>query len=156
VVGKELSLITIDDMRCEDVAEVLSIERVSFSTPWSEILFMNEIYKAGSFPKVARLHERVVGYLCANQVLDEGHILNVTVHPDYRFQGIASMLVRQVIQVFKARGCKSIYLEVRASNGPARRMYERSGFCAIATRKTYYTCPPEDAIIMARNLVGQD
>ena len=154
MVGKELSLITIDDMRCEDVAEVLSIERVSFSTPWSEILFMNEIYKAGSFPKVARLHERVVGYLCANQVLDEGHILNVTVHPDYRRQGIASLLICSMIRHLRDHRCNAIYLEVRASNEAARMMYERSGFAVTGVRKNYYTSPAEDGVVMVLRMTG--
>lgn len=154
--GNEVNSVTVEDMRPEDVAEVLSIENVSFSTPWSEILFMNEIYKPGSLPKVARIEGRVAGYLCVSHVLDEGHILNVTVHPDFRLRGIASLLVQHALRILGSKDCKKIFLEVRASNGAARALYERSGFCVIGTRKSYYTSPTEEAIIMARYLAPQD
>jgi ribosomal-protein-alanine N-acetyltransferase len=153
MVGKTLSQITIDDMRPEDVPEVLAVENVSFTTPWSETLFMNEIYKPGSLPQVARHGERVVGYICANRVLDEGHILNVTVHPDRRRQGIASLLISSMIRMLRESACKAIYLEVRTSNEAARKMYEQSGFRVIGTRKNYYTSPAEDALMMALHMM---
>jgi ribosomal-protein-alanine N-acetyltransferase len=146
--------ISIDDLRPEDIPEVLSIEQVSFSTPWSETLFMNEIYKPLSLPKAARQGEILVGYICANYVLDEGHILNVTVHPEYRRQGIARRLVRHVAALLAERGCRTIFLEVRASNEAAKVMYQRAGFSVIGTRKNYYTHPQEDALAMSLKLDG--
>ena len=148
MVGKALSQVRVDDMRPEDVTEVLSIEQISFTTPWSEILFMNEIFKPGSTPKVARLYDSIVGYICVNRVLDEGHILNVTVHPDYRRQGIASLLICSMIRYLREYRCNAIYLEVRASNAAARTMYERSGFTVTGVRKNYYTSPAEDGVVM--------
>ena len=97
MVGKELSGISIDDMKVVDLPEVLAIETASFTTPWSEILFRNEISKAISVSHVARKDGRVVGYLCANIILDEGHILNLSVHPEHRRLGIASVLIRDMI-----------------------------------------------------------
>jgi ribosomal-protein-alanine N-acetyltransferase len=140
--------IVIDDLKPEDIPDVLSIERVSYSTPWSEILFMNEIYKPLSLPKAARHGDKIVGYICANYVLDEGHILNVTVHPGHRRQGIAEGLVRHVTALFADRGCRAIFLEVRASNEAALAMYRRAGFSLIGARKSYYTHPVEDALTM--------
>ena len=152
MVGKSLSRIVIADLIPDDVAEVLAIETVSYTTPWSEILFMNEIYKSGSMPKVARFGESIVGYICAHRVLDEGHILNVTVHPGHRRQGIAAGLVAHMIWLFKEQGCRVIFLEVRISNEAALRMYEKTGFRPIAARKRYYTLPDEDAIVMSLTL----
>ena len=152
MVRKTVTEIVIGDMRPEDVPEVLAIERVSFTTPWSGTLFMNEIYKPLSLPKVARSGDKIVGYICANQVIDEGHILNVTVHPEHRGQGMAAELLRYMIGILADRGCTVIYLEVRISNEAALRMYEKAGFRIIAVRKGYYTSPEEDAVIMALHL----
>ncbi|HYQ48545.1 MAG TPA: ribosomal protein S18-alanine N-acetyltransferase [Thermodesulfovibrionales bacterium] len=152
MVRKTVMEFVIDEMRPEDVPEVLSIERASFTTPWSGTLFMNEIYKPLSLPKVARAGGRIVGYICANQVLDEGHILNVTVHPEHRGQGMAQEMVRHIVGLLEERSCTAIFLEVRVSNEAALRMYERAGFRMITVRKHYYTSPEEDAVIMALNL----
>jgi [ribosomal protein S18]-alanine N-acetyltransferase len=152
VVGKALKEILIRDLRPEDVSAVIAIEKASFTTPWSEILFMNEIFKPRSLPKAAMIAERLVGYICGNYVLDEGHILNVTVHPDFREQGIASLLVQDMVGLLKKEGCRTIFLEVRISNEAALRMYEKAGFSRIATRKAYYTLPVEDAVLMSLQL----
>ena len=136
------------DMMPLDVPDVLSIERVSFTTPWSATLFMNEIYKPLSIAMVARSGEDIVGYICADQVLDEGHILNVTVHPECRRRGMAAHMLAHVTGLLARRACKSIFLEVRISNRAALGMYEKSGFSMISVRKRYYTSPEEDAVIM--------
>ncbi|MBI5847826.1 MAG: ribosomal protein S18-alanine N-acetyltransferase [Nitrospirae bacterium] len=146
---KTLMDVLIRDLRPEDVPEVLAIERSSFSTPWSEILFMNEIFKPRSLPKAAAIGDMIVGYICANYLLEEGHILNVTVHPDFRKQGIASRLVHSMLDLLWEEGCRAIFLEVRQSNTAALRMYEKAGFGRISTRKAYYTLPVEDAVIMS-------
>jgi len=152
MVGKALTGFVMNDMRPEDVPEVLSIERASFTTPWSGTLFMNEIYKPLSVAKVMRSGENIVGYICADQVLDEGHILNVTVHPEHRRRGMAAHMVAHVIGLLAGRACKTIFLEVRISNEAALRMYEKSGFSMITVRKRYYTAPEEDAVIMKLQL----
>ncbi len=101
MVGKELNGIVIDDMKVEDLPEILSIENASFKTPWSETLFYNEIFKTISVSRVAKIDGKVVGYLCANVILDEGHILNLAVHPEYRSLGIASSLIKEMIDIMR-------------------------------------------------------
>jgi ribosomal-protein-alanine N-acetyltransferase len=152
MVGKSVTGFVMNDMRPEDVPEVLSIERASFTTPWSGTLFMNEIYKPLSVAKVVRSGENIVGYICADQVLDEGHILNVTVHSEHRRRGMAAHMVSHVIGLLAGRACKTIFLEVRISNEAALRMYEKTGFSMITVRKRYYTAPEEDAVIMKLQL----
>lgn len=136
-------------MREGDIPHVVQIERLSFPTPWSETSFLNEIYKLRSLARVAIFDEVIAGYLCAEQVLDEGHILNLAVHPDFRGMGVAKVLVKQVMEEMRQKGCRVLYLEVRSSNAIAKRLYERFGFRVIGTRKRYYVTPEEDAIIMA-------
>ena len=135
-----------------DLPEVVGIENISFTTPWSEILFFNEIYKQRSIARVALIDKRVIGYICANYVADEGHILNLAVHPDFRRKGIAKTLVENILEELKETDCRFLYLEVRASNNAARELYEGFGFSVVGTRKKYYNKPEEDAVIMSLRL----
>ena len=149
---KELSYMVINEMKVEDLPEIVAIETASFETPWSETLFYNEICKAIAVSRVARINGRVAGYLCANMIIDEGHILNLAVHPDHRRFGVASRLLKHMIDDMRARDCRSIFLEVRISNEPALKMYERFGFTLLGTRKAYYVSPVEDAVVMVLRL----
>jgi ribosomal-protein-alanine N-acetyltransferase len=153
MVRKELSGIVIDDMKVADLPEVLAIETASFKTPWSETLFYNEIFKAISVSRVAKINGKVVGYLSANIIIDEGHILNLAVHPEYRGLGIASCMIKEMLEIMKASNCRSVFLEVRISNKEARKMYEKFGFCLLGTRKNYYISPVEDAVVMVLRFI---
>ncbi len=135
-----------------DLPEVVGIENISFTTPWSETLFFNEIYKQRSIAKVAIIGEKIVGYICANYVADEGHILNLAVHPDFRGKGIAKTLVKNILGDLKETDCRFLYLEVRDSNNAAKELYGGFGFKVVGTRKKYYNKPEEDAVIMSLRL----
>src|SRR5574340_1214070 len=111
MVGKALRAICIDDMKVEDIPEIVSIENASFTTPWSETLFYNETRKPIAVSRVARLEGKIAGYLCANVILDEGHILNLAVHPRHRGLGIASSLISEMIEIMRDRDCRSVFLE---------------------------------------------
>ncbi len=152
MVKKELSDLLIDNMKVEDLPEIVSIETASFKTPWSETLFYNEICKTIAVSRVARIAGRVAGYLCANVILDEGHILNLAVRPQCRRLGIATSLIKEMIEIMRDRDCRSVFLEVRASNEQARIMYAKFGFSLLGTRKNYYISPVEDAVIMVLRL----
>jgi|MudIll2142460700_1097286.scaffolds.fasta_scaffold64829_2 ribosomal-protein-alanine N-acetyltransferase len=152
--GKELNRLLVDAMTVADLPEVLTIEKASFKTPWSETLFYNEIFKAIALPRVAKINGKVVGYLCANVIIDEGHILNLAVHPEYRGHKIASRLIQEVLETMRVGDCRSVFLEVRVSNEEAQKMYEKFGFGLLGTRKNYYLSPVEDAVVMVLRLEG--
>jgi ribosomal-protein-alanine N-acetyltransferase len=135
-------------MQPSDITEILEIERISFTTPWSELAFLNEMYDPHSIAKVAVLKNNITGYICVKQISDEGHILNLAVHPDFRRHGIATVLVGEVLDELREKGCKYLYLEVRVSNLAARKFYERFGFKVVGVRRKYYTSPEEDAVVM--------
>lgn len=135
-------------MKPEDVSEAVEIEKLSFSTPWSELSFYKEIYNPRSLCLVAETEEGVAGYICLSRIFDECHILNLAVHPLKRRQGIGSRLIREALNSDFISTCRYIYLEVRASNIPARRLYEKFGFRMVGIRRAYYVNPVEDAIIM--------
>ena len=147
-----MSEVLIRKMLVSDIPQVLQIEHISFSTPWSETAFFSEIYRPYSLSKIAALDENIIGYVCANYVIDEGHILNLAVHPDFRRSGVGTQLIEDLLEELKKTDCRYIYLEVRLSNLEARKFYERFGFRVIATRKNYYVSPNEDAIIMMHRL----
>jgi ribosomal-protein-alanine N-acetyltransferase len=139
-------------MQATDIPEVLKIERISFTTSWSENAFLKEIHKLYSLTKVAVLGDKVIGYICANYIMDEGHIMNLAVHHNFRRRGIGTKLVEEILDELKENDCRYIYLEVRFSNLRARNFYERFGFRVAGIRRNYYSSPIEDAALMMRKL----
>jgi len=142
----------IREMKHEDVTRVLEIERLLFGTPWSEDSFLNEIYKKYAISRVAVVDENIVGYICANYIPHEAHMLNLAVHQDFQRRGIATLLMNEALKELKKKDCVFIYLEVRASNTGARKFYELFGFEVIDVRKKYYINPKEDALVMMGRL----
>lgn len=138
----------IREMTKEDIRSVIEIERLCFAAPWSEASFFNELFNPRSITRLLVAGGRPGGYICANQIADEGHILDLAVHPDFRRKGIARALVEDILQGLKTNGCRFVYLEVRFSSEAARKLYEGLGFRMVGTRKEYYNNPREDAVIM--------
>ncbi len=132
----------------DDVPRILEIERMSFTSPWSEAAFLQEIHKHYAFSRVAEFRHEVIGYICVNYLFDEGHILNLAVHPDFRRQGVATVLMKDALHELEKKGCRFFYLEVRVSNLAAKTFYEHFGFRVVAFRKRYYVSPEEDAALM--------
>lgn len=144
--------ILIREMFVEDVPEVLHIEQLSFTSPWSEEAFLSEIRKSYSFTRIAVLDNTVAGYICVNYILNECHILNLAVHPRFRRKGIATTLMQEAFSEMGERNCRFFYLEVRISNTGAQTFYGRLGFRVAGTRKRYYSSPVEDAVMMMRRV----
>lgn len=140
---------TIDRMHEKDLEQVLEIEKLSFPTPWSRNSFLSEL-RENEFAHyfVCRVDGRVMGYAGMWIILDEAHITNVAVHPQYRGKGFGHLLLAELMRQSLLRGSDRITLEVRKSNQAAQRVYEHMGFRATGVRKGYYTDTGEDAIIM--------
>ncbi len=155
MVSQHVKDIIIDEMKIGDLPEVVEIERASCTMPWSESLFYNEIRNPGSLSRVARKDGKVIGYICVNRIIDEGHVLNLAVHPDYRKLGIATALVKDMIGLLRQDECRFLFLEVRASNEEAKRVYEKLNFTFLGVRKNYYASPVEDAIIMLLKFMSE-
>ncbi len=140
-------------MKKEDIDQVLSIEQASFSMPWSRNLFLSEFRSPGISTLMVALADGPVrtvgGYIVIWLVEDEMHILNLAVTPSLRRQGIARKLVRAAIKRADQKGAKRAFLEVRASNAVAQKLYLDLGFTGTSLRRDYYDAPVEDAVIMA-------
>ena len=139
-----------------DLDEVLAIEQASFPTPWSRGAFLYEMKQnpaarcwvargSGSAPPV-------LGYLCLWEIPPEIHITNLAVHPEWRRQGIARVLLTATLEDARRRGLTLALLEVRPNNAEAVGLYEGLGFQIVGRRKGYYFDTGEDALLMQANL----
>ncbi len=140
-------------MRRDDLDQVVAIERVAFTMPWSRGAFLYELEQN----RVARCwvyrkDGEVVGYLCLWEVADEVHITNVAVRPDRRRQGIARHLLSAILSDGRKRRIRLVCLEVRPTNVEARGLYESFGFRVVGRRKGYYYDTGEDALVMEAEL----
>ena len=142
----------IRDMGEDDLPAILDIEEISFSIPWSKQDFLNEMYRKNALSKIAVFEGSIIGYICLDYRPQQCHILNLAVHPDFRRQGVASVLIEEAMMELKKRGCVFMYLKVRVSNTGAQRFYELFGFKAEGIRKKYYDYPDEDALMMMKRL----
>lgn len=132
------------------VSQVAELEKLCFSDPWSEKSVASELNNPLSLWLVAMAGERLAGYVGSQTVLDETDMMNIAVHPDFRRCGVARQLVEELVAGLKRRGSQCLTLEVRASNDPARKLYEKLGFQQIGLRKNYYRNPREDALILRK------
>ncbi len=141
-------------MTKDDIEKVLIVENSSFPTPWSKNAFVSELANAG-FTRyfVAECLDQIVGYAGMWIILDEAHITNIAVHPNWRGKRIGEALLCRVIEDAVLAGCIGITLEVRVSNDVARNLYRKYGFTDEGIRKGYYTDNNEDAVIMWKRIL---
>ncbi|MEG6586831.1 ribosomal protein S18-alanine N-acetyltransferase [Dendrosporobacter sp. 1207_IL3150] len=140
--------IIIRPMLAEDIEDVLAVEVLSFSTPWSQDAFESEITNKLAYYLVLEDNRQVIGYAGMWLILDEAHITNIAIIPQYRRSGLGEKLLLEMIQKAKLHGAASMTLEVRVSNNAAQCLYEKLGFEKRGIRKQYYTDTKEDALIM--------
>ena len=143
-------MMQICEMNARHVTRIAALERECFSDPWSEKSVASELENQLALWLVAVEGEIVVGYVGSQTVMDETDMMNVAVHPDSRRRGIAEMLVTALVEALKQLGSRCLTLEVRASNEPAKSLYEKLGFSQVGLRKNYYRNPREDALILRK------
>ncbi|MBE7536117.1 MAG: ribosomal protein S18-alanine N-acetyltransferase [Anaerolineales bacterium] len=137
-------------MTLDDLAQVIEIDKVSFSLPWPERSFRFEITdNPASRAWVAELNGKVVGAIVAWLLVDEAHIATIATHPDFRRRGIASKLLSHALRMMMNEGALTSVLEVRESNSAAQEMYRKFGFEESGRRPRYYRDNSEDAILMS-------
>lgn len=136
-------------MREEDIDQVLEIEHASFTTPWSREAFYNEL-NMNKFAVyiVVEVDNKVVGYCGVWVVIDEAHVTNIAILPEYRGRKLGEALMQNLFDVARTMGAKSMTLEVRVTNYIAQSMYRKFGFQKGGLRKNYYTDNQEDALVM--------
>lgn len=142
---------SIDKMALKDLARVHAISQLSFSAPWSLDAIQQEFYNDMAWYLVARQTGETIGFIGAWLVFDEVQITNIAVDPVWRGQGIAGLLLDRMLADMRAKAMSIVFLEVRVSNAPARKLYESRGFQYAGYRKKFYP-DGEDAHIMNLDL----
>ena len=145
----------------ENLDVLVVLEEASFSVPWSKKSFEAEL-RGNQFSRILMithsedgLEVQAIGYICVWMVFEEIRFLNLAIHPEFRRRGLATRLIREAIRLGREEGCCRGMLEVRESNHAAKKLYESFHFQAYATRKSYYTNPTEDAILMTLEPLGR-
>jgi len=134
---------------------LLPIENQAYSHPWTRGNFIDALAAGYEAQMLLDEHDQLLGYFVAMTVLDEVHLLNLTVAPAHQGQGWARIMLDGLALWSRQRQAIWLWLEVRASNARARGIYEKHGFQQIAERKNYYPAADgqrEHAIIMSRKL----
>lgn len=128
--------------------QVLAIEQMSFPEPWSRKLFEQEMNHSASEFIVMLVDNKVIGYGGFWRVLDEAHITNVAILPEFRRHGLGSRVLVRLLEIAREKGARRATLEVRESNAAGISLYRKFGFEPVAIRAKYYAKTNEDALIM--------
>jgi ribosomal-protein-alanine N-acetyltransferase len=143
-------------MERRHVETIAALERICFTEPWPAESFISELCNPLAVYFVAERDNAVLGYAGMHVILDEGHITNVAVSPEYRRHGVGRALCEALFHIAAQRALRLLTLEVRAGNYAAQDMYRKLGFVEVGRRAGYYTAPREDALLMTKDLVGDN
>ena len=132
------------------ISAAAEIEQMCFSEPWSEQSLALPATGEYGCGMACEVDGKLAAYACMVSVLDEGEIVNVATHPDYRRCGYARAVLLALLEKARLDGIVTLTLEVRESNAAAQALYSSLGFGVVGKRKDFYSKPREDAIIMLR------
>lgn len=137
------------DLTLKQIDDIVEIEKLSFKTPWTKEAFISELTrnKCAKYRAIVD-NEKVVGYGGMWIMIDEAHITNIAIHPEFRGIGLGNLIMEDLLNVARNNGARSMTLEVRTGNITALNLYKKFGFLEVARRKGYYQDTGEDAIIM--------
>jgi [ribosomal protein S18]-alanine N-acetyltransferase len=140
-----------------DLEGVLELEAACFTNPTTRDMLRHEVESSDVLHAYVMRPVpggMIVAYCAVWIIFDELHINTLAVHPRWRRQGVASLLLTHVLDDAVRKGAAKATLEVRRSNEGARKLYERFGFAVGGVRKEYYRQPVEDALILWRTALG--
>lgn len=135
-----------------DLVAVQAIEDQVLHTPWNANQIAGELQCSASIGVVAAEEEDVYGYAFFRMMPPEAELLRIGVAVGRQREGRGSALLAEGLRLLVARGITRCFLEVRASNDSAQRLYRRQGFAVSGLRPGYYRDPVEDAILMQIDL----
>ncbi len=141
-------------MQMDDLDAVMQIEPTIYSNPWTRGNFSDSL-NSGYSAWVLESGGEIIGYALMMMVMDEAHLLNLSVAKSYQKRGLGRYLLEHMLKIAKNHKAANMFLEVRPSNISAIALYENMGFCEMAVRRGYYPADPkifksgrEDAVLM--------
>jgi ribosomal-protein-alanine N-acetyltransferase len=137
-------------MREQDLAEVMAIESVLYTHPWTRGNFADSL-RAGYECRTYRVHGDLIGYFVLLAAAGEAHLLNLSIAEVHQRRGYGTALLNEATALARKLGAKNVFLEVRPSNRGAQELYYRYGFSKIAVRRDYYPARGgrEDALVLS-------
>ena len=140
-------------MQMTDLDAIMAIEPTIYPYPWSRGNFSDSL-DAGYSGWVYEEDGRIIGYAVLMLVLDEAHLLNISIARSHQGRGLGRALLEYMMQIARGHGAANIFLEVRPSNQAAIQLYESTGFNEMAIRRGYYPAANgrEDAVLMGMAL----
>lgn len=139
-------------MAKEHIDGVYEVESLSFAIPWSKNSFIQELKNPLAYYLVILSGDQVAAFGGFWKVLDEAHVNNIAVHPDFRGKHLGDMIVEAMTKLAAQIEIREMTLEVRASNTPAKNLYSKYGFKMLGVRKEYYLDNKEDALLMFKKI----
>jgi len=145
-------------IRREDIAQIAEIEKLCFAMPWSEESIRKDVTEnvVACWLVMDDGEGRVLAYAAMWFVLDEAHVCNVAVHPDFRGRGYGKAIFGALVETAKKNSMSLMELEVRRSNTVAQNLYHSFGFIDVGYRKRYYEDNKEDALLMFKEFHYED
>lgn len=136
-------------MQMDDLDTIMAIEPQIYPYPWTRGNFSDSL-SSGYSAWVLMLNDQIIGYSLMMLVLDEAHLLNLSVAKLYQKQGLGRTLLEHMVSIAKSNQMANMFLEVRPSNISAIALYENMGFNEMAIRRKYYPAANgrEDAVLM--------
>ena len=136
-------------MTLQDLDRIVEIEQRSFTLPWSRSSFYQELTNNRYARYIVMEHDgQIIGYCGMWLVMDEAHITNIAVLPEFRGKKLGEALMKQAMALAREEGAQTMTLEVRVSNTVAQSLYRKLGFLNGGIRKRYYSDNQEDALVM--------
>lgn len=151
----EAPAFTARPLRAADVPRLMPTERAAYSVPWTEGNFIDSIAAGYHAELLLAPDGRLIGYWLAMPGVDEMHLLNITVAPEFQRQGWAVRMLDRLIACMRSQRLNQLWLEVRVSNTRAQDVYLRYGFTQVGRRPAYYPAAGggrEDALLMSLEL----
>ena len=135
-----------------DIDSIIEIENEAITPAWTHGMLLNEIYRDDAHFELACEGAKIIGFYILREISGESELLQIAVAEAARRCGIGGELMKAcLVRALKNRISK-VHLEVRSKNGAAISMYEKHGFINAGKRKSYYTQPEDDAIIMTKKI----
>jgi ribosomal-protein-alanine N-acetyltransferase len=146
-------LLKIRPMSESDVDAVMQVESRAYEFPWTPGIF-RDCLRVGYHCWVYSLDQQIIGFSVMSVAVGEAHILNICIAPEHQGHGLGRRLLERTLTLAKKQGADTAFLEVRASNRAALRLYETLGFNEIGLRPGYYPAKTgrEDAVLLALSL----